>query len=602
MLIFVLSMGIVTGKDVAQSINLNGLGWLSTFIGKSLMELMQMSKVNRLFDKHKHLEGVAFIDALLEDLGIHFEVPEKDLKRIPQKGAFITVSNHPLGGVDGLLLLKLMLQHRDDYKIMANFLLERIDPLSDYILPVNPFEARKEVKSSSVGIKRSFHHIADERPLGVFPAGEVATKRSGNQYVDKPWSASAMRTIKKLNVPVIPVYFHAKNSPAFYKIASINDTLRTAKLPSELFTQKHRKIRIRIGQPISTKDQAEHKSIESYTDFIRKKTYMLASGFDRKRWINQIPSSIKIPKSPENIIKEAGKEEIKAEVEWCRQADKKLLTNHQFEVFLATSDDVPVILREIGRLREITFRQVGEGTNNAIDFDKYDHLYHHLFLWDNSSEQLAGAYRMGFGREIFPKYGIDGFYLNELFRFETEAYRIMSETIEMGRAFVSKAYQQKPMPLFLLWRGIVHCTIKYPDHKYLMGGVSISNQFSTFSKSLMIEFMKSNYYDPFLAQYIRPKKEFKVKLKDEDKDFFFDGSKANLNKFDKLIDEIEPNNLRMPVLLKKYVKQNAKVIAFNIDPMFNNSVVGLMYVKIKNLPESTVNPVLEELQKETDRK
>ena len=269
---------------------------------------------------------------------------------------------------------------------------------------------------------------------------------------------------------------------------------------------------------------------------------------------------------------------------------------------MSPSDDIPVILREIGRLREITFRLIGEGTNKSIDLDKYDYLYHHLFLWDNNNERLAGAYRMGLGQEIFPKYGIGGFYLNELFRFETEAHRIMKETIEMGRAFISKDYQQKPMPLFLLWRGIVHCTIRYPEHKYLMGGVSISNQFSNFSKSLMIEFMKSNYYDPFLAQYIRPKKEFKVKLKDEDKDFFFDAGKANLNKFDKLIDEIEPNNLRMPVLLKKYVKQNAKVIAFNVDPLFNNAVDGLMYIKIKDLPASTVNPVLEELQKELEKK
>ena len=595
-------MGIVSGKDVARSIKLNGLGWVGTFIGHSLMHLTQMSKINHVYDKHSHLEGVAFIDAVLVDLGINFEVPEKDLKRIPQKGAFVTVSNHPLGGIDGLLLLKLMLQHRSDFKVMANFLLQRIHPISDLILPVNPFEDRKEVKSSSTGIKHSLSHTADGHPLGIFPAGEVSTIRSGNQYVDKPWSTDAMRMVRKMNIPIVPVYFHARNSQAFYRIAKISDTFRTAKLPSELFSQKYRKIRVRIGQPININDQNEQESIQAYTEFIRKKTYMLASGFDRKRWINQIPSSIKIPRSPRNVVKETEKEKIRTEIEQCRNADKRLFTSNNFEVFLTHSKEIPVILREIGRLREITFRLIGEGTNKSIDLDKYDHLYHHLFLWDNANEQLAGAYRMGLGQEIFPKYGMGGFYLNELFRFETEAHRIMKETIEMGRAFISKDYQQKPMPLFLLWRGIVHCTIRYPEHKYLMGGVSISNQFSNFSKSLMIEFMKSNYYDPFLAQYIRPKKEFKVKLKDEDKDFFFDAGKANLNKFDKLIDEIEPNNLRMPVLLKKYVKQNAKVIAFNVDPLFNNAVDGLMYIKIKDLPASTVNPVLEELQKELEKK
>jgi hypothetical protein len=158
------------------------------------------------------------------------------------------------------------------------------------------------------------------------------------------------------------------------------------------------------------------------------------------------------------------------------------------------------------------------------------------------------------------------------------------------------------MPLFLLWKGIVHCTIRFPEHKYLIGGVSISNKFSNFSKSIMIEFMKSNYYDPYLAQFIHARKEFKVKLKDQDKDFVFNKTEADLNKFDKIIDEIEPDNLRLPVLIKKYIKQNARVVAFNVDPLFNNAIDGLMYIRVKDLPESTVKPVLEDLQKELEKK
>ena len=155
-----------------------------------------------------------------------------------------------------------------------------------------------------------------------------------------------------------------------------------------------------------------------------------------------------------------------------------------------------------------------------------------MFLWDTSTQNIAGAYRMGLGQEIFKKYGVSGFYLQDLFRFEPELHTMLSQSIEMGRAFIIAEYQQKPMPLFLLWKGIVHTTLRFPDHKYLIGGVSISNQFSNFSKSLMIEFMKSHYYDPYVAQYIRPKKEFKVRLKDADKEFVFDESAADLNKFD----------------------------------------------------------------------
>jgi hypothetical protein len=271
-------------------------------------------------------------------------------------------------------------------------------------------------------------------------------------------------------------------------------------------------------------------------------------------------------------------------------------------VFLAKKEHIPNVLIELGRLREITFRAIGEGTNNATDLDRYDDYYHQMFLWDRDANRVAGAYRMGMGSEISKMYGLDGFYLNELFKFEPELHKMMSESIEMGRAFIIKEYQLKPMPLFLLWKGIVHCTLRFPEHKYLIGGVSISNKFSNFSKSLMIEFMKSNYYDPYVAQYITPKKDFKVKLEDADKDFIFDESEADLNKFDKIIDELEPNELRLPVLIKKYVKQNAKVVAFNVDPLFNNAVDGLMYIRIADLPESTVKPVLEEFQAEMESK
>ncbi len=290
------------------------------------------------------------------------------------------------------------------------------------------------------------------------------------------------------------------------------------------------------------------------------------------------------------------------EVDALREDDFRLLQSKNYEVFLAPASKVPNILQEIGRLREITFREVGEGTNEAIDLDAFDTYYHHMFLWDSDEGILVGAYRMGLGSQIFKKFGIDGFYLQDLFRFEPELHKMMSQSIEMGRAFIIKSYQQKPMPLFLLWKGIVHTTLRYPEHKYLIGGVSISNQFTNFSKSLMIEFMKSHYYDPYVAQYVHPKKEFKVKLKDADKDFVFDEAEADLNKFDKIIDEVEPGALRLPVLLKKYIKQNARLVAFNVDPLFNNSVDGLMYIKIADLPESTVKPVMEEFQAELERK
>ena len=595
-------MGLVTAKEVARAINVDKFGFVGTFLGWSLMKVLKISTANKIYDRNKHLGDLEFLNALLDEFKIKFEIPEEDLKRLPKSGAYITISNHPLGGIDGILLLKLMLEQRPDFKIIANFLLHRIEPLKPYVMPVNPFENKKDVKSSIAGFKSAISHLRDGHPLGVFPAGEVSTYKDDKLIIDKPWEEAAMKLIKKAEVPVVPIYFHAKNSRLFYQLSRLSDTLRTAKLPSELLTQKHRVIKVRIGNPIKVAAQKEHESLADFTEFLRKKTYMLANSFEKNSLLKDIPQKLKVTKEPKKIVTEISSDLIEDEILRLREKDRRLLQSKNYEVYLAPAQEIPNILREIGRLREITFRAIGEGTNEAIDLDKFDRYYYHMFLWDNKENTLAGAYRMGLGSKIYKEYGIDGFYLQDLFRFEPELHKMMSESIEMGRAFITKEYQQKPMPLFLLWKGIVHTTLRFPEHKYLIGGVSISNQFSNFSKSLMIEFMKSHYYDPYVAQYIRPKKEWKVKLKDADKEFVFDESKADLNKFDKLIEEVEPGSLRLPVLIKKYIKQNAKVIAFNVDPLFNNAIDGLMYIRISDLPESTVKPVMEEFQAELEKK
>jgi len=595
-------MGLVNAKEVAQTINLDKFGFLGTTFGWALMKILNLNTLNKIYDKNKHLKEIDFINALINDFEIKFEIPEEDLKRIPKTGPFITISNHPLGGVDGILLLKLLLDHRPDFKILANFLLHRIEPMKSYVMPVNPFEGKKELQSNLGGFKASLEHLKDGHPLGIFPAGEVSTYRDGKLIVDKPWEEAAMKLIQRAKVPIVPIYFHAKNSKLFYRMAKMSDTLRTAKLPSEVLTQKQRLIRVRIGNPISVNAQDEYKTLEDFTNFLRTKTYLLANPFEKKKLIDSLPKKLKFPKPTKNIVNPVSVSTIEKEIYSLQKNDKRLLQSKNYEVYLAEASSIPNIIQEIGRLREITFREVGEGTNKAIDLDKFDAYYHHMFLWDKDEKMIAGAYRMGLGSQIYSKYGIDGFYLQELFRFDQELFPMMSKSIEMGRAFIIKKYQMRPMPLFLLWKGIVHTTLRYPEHKYLIGGVSISNKFSEFSKSLMIEFMKSNYYDPYIAQYIKPKKEYKVKLKDADKDFIFDASEADLNKFDKIIDEVEPGSLRLPVLIKKYIKQNAKVVAFNVDPLFNNAVDGLMYIRIADLPESTVKPVMEEFQAEWEKK
>lgn len=595
-------MGLVSAKEIARVIKLDNYGVLGTLTGWVLMKVLKISQLNKIYDRNKHLEDVTFLNAILNEFQIEFEIDPEELKRLPKQGPYITISNHPLGGIDGILLLKLMREHDPDFKIIANFLLHRIEPLKPYIMAVNPFENHKDSKSSVLGLKETLKHLKEGKPLGIFPAGEVSNFEEDDKIVDKPWEEGALKLIKKAEVPVVPIYFHAKNSQLFYLLSKINPTLQTAKLPSELLTQKDRVIRVRIGKPIPVSEQIEHGStIEELGKFLRKKTYLLANTTkeDKKVYI-KIPS-FKLPTPrPEEIERPVLQDLMVQEIEELRKGKDRLLQSKNYEVFLTESNKIPNILKEIGRLREITFRAVGEGTNKSIDLDQYDAYYHHMFLWDNDAKCIAGAYRMGLGNQIYKAHGIEGFYLTELFKMEPELYPMMEQSIEMGRAFIVGSYQQKPMPLFLLWKGIVHTTLRYPEHKYLIGGVSISNQFSDFSKSLMIEFMKSHFYDPYVAQYVQAKKEYKVKLKDADKDFVFNEAEADLNKFDRLIEEVEPGGLRLPVLIKKYIKQNARVVAFNVDPLFNNAIDGLMYIRIADLPESTVQPVIEELQKELE--
>jgi putative hemolysin len=594
-------MSLVSSKEIAQVIGLQKFGFLGTFIGWILLRILRISAINKIYDKNKNKSDLDFLNGILDDCKIKFEIPEEDLKRIPKEGPFITISNHPLGGIDGVLLLKLLIEKRADYKIIANFLLHRVAPLKPYVMPVNPFETRKDAKSSMAGIKSALLHLREGKPLGIFPAGEVSTYKDGKLNIDKPWEEGAVKLIKKANVPVIPIYFHAKNSRLFYFLSKFSDTLRTAKLPSEVMHQGGRVIKVRIGKPISVKDQNEFTTLPAFYEFIRKKTYMLANPFEKAHKILST-QRIKIKKTVKKIALQRSSDLFIAEINTLREKECRLLQSKNYEVFFASAKEIPNVIHEIGRLREITFRAVGEGTNKEIDLDIFDSYYHHLLLWDAVANKLVGAYRMGLGKEIYKKYGIKGFYVQTLFRIEPELHQMMDNTIEMGRAFIIDEYQQKPMPLFLLWKGIVHVTLRYPEYKYLMGGVSISNQFSDFSKSLMIEFMKSHYYDPYIAQYIRPKKEYKVQLKDGDKDFVFDATQADMQKFDKIIDEIEPGVLRIPVLIKKYVKQNARLVAFNVDPKFNNAIDGLMYIKVADIPESTVKPVMEEFQAALERK
>ena len=595
-------MSLISKKDLMTASGLDKFGIFASPAVSAVMKFAKINKVNDLYDKIKDLEGQEFFDKLLGELNVKYLAFQEDLAKIPKTGPFILVANHPLGALDGVIMCKILSEIRPDFKVMGNFLLTKIEPMAPYVISVNPFEGRKEAYSSMSGMREALRHLSEGHCLGIFPAGEVSNKNNEfHEILDKEWENPALKLIKKANVPVVPMYFHAKNSKFFYSASKIHPDLQTLLLPSEMVNKREKPIKIRIGRPVSPKVLADYETTKELENFLRRKVYMMKSYFEDRKSVAEFLKVKNLNVTPkkeevvENIIDETPLEDILQDIENLKKKEGKVLfSNNNYDVFFTTFDEIPSMMREIGRQRELTFRAVGEGTNLPFDLDEYDKHYHHLILWDNADQKIVGAYRMALGAEVMKKHGIKGFYTSSLFDFDQELHPFFNKVIEMGRAYISMEYQQKPLPLFLLWRGIVHVCLRNPHHKFLMGGVSISSRFSDFSKSLMIEFMRSNYFDPAVAQHVHPKNDYKVHLSERDKNLFFEDLHNDLNKFDKLIDDFEPE-MRMPVLIKKYIKQNAKVVAFNVDPNFNDAIDGLMYIRIRDLPEDTIRPVLEEI-------
>jgi len=557
------------------------------YTARFILWFLRFSRLDKDYTTYQDLSGSDFLNKIIELYGLKYEILDEDLKKIPEKGPFIIISNHPTGGAEGILLIKLFSDKRPDFKFLTNFLLQKIDTLKQFFLPVNPFENRKDVQSSMAGIKNALEHIRSGAPLGIFPAGEVSAYQKGKREItDKEWLEVVVKLIRKAQVPVIPVFVEARNSSLFYFLGKINPLLRTIKLPSELLNKKNQIIKIRVGYPISINEQNLFTDIKEYSDFLRMKTYTLGRRIKHKNLLC-------VNSKEETLISEVPQSLIISEVN--KLTEKNLLfTLENYKVFHAKSEMIPNILREIGRLREITYREVGEGTGKSIDIDKYDSWYTHLFIWDDEANCIVGAYRMGKGKELLEQFGIKGFYLQSLFKFNEKIFPTLEKSIELGRSFIRKEYQRKTLSLFLLWKGILYFLVKNPEYRFLIGPVSISDAFSDFSKGLIIEFLKANCYNEELSKYLTSRNAFQYNLADHiDINVFLKFMGNDINRLDKFIHDIEPEQ-RIPVLFKKYIKQNARIIGCNVDPKFNYCLDVVMLLDLKDVPPE----VIESLSKE----
>ena len=559
---------------------------------KLLLRLMRINQMKELISATADKKGQEFIDQLLDKLEISIEVSSEDLNRIPKSGPFIVVANHPFGGLDDLILLRIFSQLRPDFRLFSNPVLQKFGGLDEFFLPGTAFSSIGSHRSTTDELLKVARYLREGGCLGVFPSGRVSGyDLNSNNITDKQWGTPVLKFIRLSGVPVVPVYFKGSNSLFFQLLGLIHPKLQDFKLASELRNKKNSSIEIRIGNPVSVKDQEEFADIFRFGRYLRAKTYALGTSLEVRKFFTKVDEHL--PEA-EEIIAAVPTEELENEIN-ALPDDSLLFEAAPLKIYCAKSTSIPRIITEIGRLRELTFRLVGEGTNKKIDIDEYDIYYRHLFIWDTEARKIVGAYRIGMGAEIMASYGIKGFYVYSLYRIGEGFRPVMNSAIELGRSFIVPEYQKKPLSLFCLWKGILYFLLKNPQYRYLIGPVSISNRFSKFSRSLMTEYISQNYFDHSLARFVMPRNEFISDTGDVDVEILFEGAK-DLGKFDKQIRDVDIEDLGMPVLLKKYLNLNGKIVAFNLDANFNDALDGLLVLDLNNVPK----PILVSLSKEID--
>ncbi len=578
---------LISKQDLAKALGLKPQNLIAHWVHK----VAQLEQVNRLYQRVGDQQGLDFIQGVFDQLNVSVEAPENQLQRIPEKGPCIVVANHPFGALDGMAMIQTLSKRRSDIKVMANFVLSKIEPLHDYFIAVNPFENQTK-RNNKTGVRACLDFVHQGGCLVVFPAGEVSTLEEGSWTTvsDRRWQSSVIKLIQRTNAHVVPVCFDGANSYWFHLLGKINPHLRTLALPSEMLKQKDRKIKMVIGKAIPAEEWSILEDTATLSRFLRAKVYALSSEVRVKKRFFQPNVLVKKRKSKEvaEPIPQANILEELAHIE-----ESKILVHGDFTVYLTKANHIPYLLDEIGRMREITFRAIGEGTGQSRDLDEYDLYYYHLILWDHTHSQLVGAYRMGRGKEILEFYGKKGFYMNTLFKMSNEFKPYLFQSMELGRSFVVPHYQKQRWPLFLLWQGITLCTKNFSEVKYLVGPVTMSDSYKSMSKHIIIQFLEKNYGDAELAAWVKPRvKVKKIKAQTEDAEVLLDTIKNDIKKVDRLIGEIEPMGLQMPVLYKKYLAQNAKIISFNRDPLFNDAIDAFMILDIERMPQSELSDKL----------
>lgn len=542
--------------------------FVSNIFYSFLEQLLFLPRINRFISEHGDKTGIEFIEELFEELDISYKISSKDRNKIPSEGKVLIVSNHPLGGLDGLILLKLISEIRSDVKIIANDVLMNIKNLSEFFLPFDLF-SKKDLKKNYALIAES---LKNENAIIIFPAGEVA-RLTFKGIKDKKWNKGTIYFANKFQSPILPIFMKGKNSFLFYLIALFSKKLSMFFLPYELFNKRNKSFEIKVGHLISSKAfRTKYQRIEFLTKSLKKHLYLIAKN---KKGIFETEKNIIHPGSTKQLRSQLFNNDFIGQ------------TNDGKKIFIVEYENNKDIIREIARLREVTFRKVGEGTGTKKDTDKFDRYYKHVVLWDDTQLEIIGSYRLAEGKLISTTFGKDAFYSATLFKFEEEFIPLLSNSIELGRSFIQSKYWNS-FALDYLWQGIGKYLSITPQIKYLFGPVSLSNNYSEDAKELIVYFY-SKWFPP-KRKYITSLNPFSLS-----ENTIFNLNKIfNLNNYDKeliLLKNMLTNfGFTIPVLFNQYTNlclpSGVQFLGFNIDINFSNCIDAFILVDLSYLKEN----------------
>ncbi len=522
-----------------------------------------------------------FFQLACRHLDLNYELNEGGLENIPEEGPCVIVANHPHGLSDGIMFGDVVMKRRKDVRIIVNDFLNCVHGMRDYTITVNVYGGEEAVRANMSGMREMIKWLRQGHCVLVFPSGSAATySAKDKRVIDDPWQSNIASIIRKMNATVVPMHISGRTGLFFQMVSVMCKGKRANLLPREIKRDGRMPHQISLGKPISPHILSSFDDDHALADYLRLRTMLLNYKFieekssNTERELKPIDPHI----NPQLIIDELST--IPPEALYYDN-DKTGL-----QIYIIKAQFIPNIMQEIAVQREEVFRIVGEGSGESKDIDEYDSYCNHLFMWDTRSQRVIGAYRMGLTDEILDQRGCNGLYNGAFFKMKPELQDQLRHGLEMGRAYIIPEHQKLPASLDTLWMGIGRFMKKHPQYYYLYGTVSISSHYQWLSRSLIISYLKENQMNEDMAKLIRPKspppKEMTLRSEDSR---LLPRALADSRVLSQVINDIEDGKQGIPVLLKHYLRLNGKMIAFNIDESFGNTLDGFVVVNMDEAPD-----------------